>query len=120
MTASSSRCSAGQRCGPRTICRSASADRRRKSRARSDSDRKSTRLNSSHQIISYAVFCLKKKNAQHAPHPCLATVVGGHRQHEGVAAVFGEEILQLAPQCPRLLVGVLSPLHPTCHVHPEP
>src|SRR5207244_6486127 len=27
-----------------------------------NSDRKSTRLNSSHQIISYAVFCLKKKN----------------------------------------------------------
>src|SRR5258708_11203933 len=29
---------------------------------RQDQDRKSTRLNSSHQIISYAVFCLKKKN----------------------------------------------------------
>src|SRR5438552_885506 len=29
---------------------------------RSREDRKSTRLNSSHQIISYAVFCLKKKN----------------------------------------------------------
>src|SRR5258708_14148212 len=28
-------------------------------------DRKSTRLNSSHQIISYAVFCLKKKKNQH-------------------------------------------------------
>src|SRR5207244_5346662 len=28
------------------------------------SDRKSTRLNSSHQIISYAVFCLKKKITQ--------------------------------------------------------
>src|SRR5258708_15712608 len=28
----------------------------------SAADRKSTRLNSSHQIISYAVFCLKKKN----------------------------------------------------------
>src|SRR5574344_2241037 len=27
-----------------------------------EQDRKSTRLNSSHQIISYAVFCLKKKN----------------------------------------------------------
>src|SRR5258708_14653746 len=27
-------------------------------------DRKSTRLNSSHQIISYAVFCLKKKKLQ--------------------------------------------------------
>src|SRR5206468_8062396 len=29
--------------------------------ARSTSDRKSTRLNSSHDQISYAVFCLKKK-----------------------------------------------------------
>src|SRR5258708_18735955 len=28
-------------------------------------DRKSTRLNSSHQIISYAVFCLKKKKTRH-------------------------------------------------------
>src|SRR5256885_11194420 len=27
-----------------------------------DIDRKSTRLNSSHLVISYAVFCLKKKN----------------------------------------------------------
>src|SRR5437764_7395876 len=27
-----------------------------------DEDRKSTRLNSSHRCISYAVFCLKKKN----------------------------------------------------------
>src|SRR5437660_3646722 len=32
-------------------------------RARGDEDRKSTRLNSSHVAISYAVFCLKKKNA---------------------------------------------------------
>src|SRR5258708_10490139 len=29
-----------------------------------EEDRKSTRLNSSHQIISYAVFCLKKKNTK--------------------------------------------------------
>src|SRR5256885_2647448 len=28
-------------------------------------DRKSTRLNSSHLVISYAVFCLKKKTAEH-------------------------------------------------------
>src|SRR5438552_10591548 len=34
--------------------------RGRPDRSRSE-DRKSTRLNSSHQIISYAVFCLKKK-----------------------------------------------------------
>src|SRR5688572_31253813 len=31
-------------------------------------DRKSTRLNSSHSQISYAVFCLKKKNYIHNPH----------------------------------------------------
>src|SRR5438094_2663557 len=31
-----------------------------------DTDRKSTRLNSSHRTISYAVFCLKKKNAARA------------------------------------------------------
>src|SRR3712207_472395 len=33
-------------------------------------DRKSTRLNSSHANISYAVFCLKKKNATHANTSC--------------------------------------------------
>src|SRR5258708_9036130 len=32
-------------------------------------DRKSTRLNSSHQIISYAVFCLKKKKTIYALPP---------------------------------------------------
>src|SRR5256885_11940185 len=34
-------------------------------------DRKSTRLNSSHLVISYAVFCLKKKNTllAHAARP---------------------------------------------------
>src|SRR5256885_12505687 len=30
------------------------------------SDRKSTRLNSSHLVISYAVFCLKKKKDDHS------------------------------------------------------
>src|SRR5438034_7789976 len=34
-------------------------------------DRKSTRLNSSHTVISYAVFCLKKKK-QAAPRPSAA------------------------------------------------
>src|ERR1022692_3376668 len=36
-------------------------------------DRKSTRLNSSHLVISYAVFCLKKKNRFSSEHtaPCL-------------------------------------------------
>src|SRR2546429_3125046 len=33
----------------------------------SGQDRKSTRLNSSHGYISYAVFCLKKKKKEHFP-----------------------------------------------------
>src|SRR5258708_11095928 len=36
-----------------------------------DRDRKSTRLNSSHQIISYAVFCLKKKITHNRQTPCV-------------------------------------------------
>src|SRR2546422_1151566 len=36
--------------------------------AHPDLDRKSTRLNSSHGYISYAVFCLKKKNKTHEDH----------------------------------------------------
>src|SRR5256885_11695276 len=38
---------------------------RRRQYARRARDRKSTRLNSSHLVISYAVFCLKKKKKIH-------------------------------------------------------
>src|SRR5256886_7888402 len=38
-------------------------------------DRKSTRLNSSHSQISYAVFCLKKKKE---PQPHVVTHTSGH------------------------------------------
>src|SRR2546422_3612431 len=43
------------------------------------SDRKSTRLNSSHGYISYAVFCLKKKNSNNvynhaSPADCLLMI----------------------------------------------
>src|SRR2546426_9272174 len=34
-------------------------------------DRKSTRLNSSHLVISYAVFCLKKKNQVESQQSCV-------------------------------------------------
>src|SRR3989454_8180826 len=37
----------------------------RESGAIEQEDRKSTRLNSSHLVISYAVFCLKKKKIKH-------------------------------------------------------
>src|SRR2546426_8238501 len=39
--------------------------RRRGGSGAEDGDRKSTRLNSSHLVISYAVFCLKKKKKDH-------------------------------------------------------
>src|SRR5688572_31905723 len=43
--------------------------RRRQDRAcRDHQDRKSTRLNSSHSQISYAVFCLKKKKKKKSQH----------------------------------------------------
>src|SRR5438034_8518842 len=39
-------------------------------------DRKSTRLNSSHTVISYAVFCLKKKTDNAGAHrPCPASAL---------------------------------------------
>src|SRR5947207_10209302 len=38
------------------------ADDLREIESAASQDRKSTRLNSSHTVISYAVFCLKKKN----------------------------------------------------------
>src|SRR2546426_9225142 len=43
-------------------------------------DRKSTRLNSSHLVISYAVFCLKKKKSdvKPAPKPPRQTNVSTH------------------------------------------
>src|SRR5256885_12299844 len=40
-------------------------------------DRKSTRLNSSHLVISYAVFCLKKKKINHITLPArLRSLLG--------------------------------------------
>src|ERR1039457_4191692 len=42
-------------------------DPRQERRPGGQLDRKSTRLNSSHLVISYAVFCLKKKTDEHKP-----------------------------------------------------
>src|SRR5207244_13057544 len=62
--ASSPRCALPDRAGRRVSRRSWSLPfcwfcRSPRARGTADGDRKSTRLNSSHQIISYAVFCLK-------------------------------------------------------------
>src|SRR5260363_448788 len=53
------------------------------SRCAANRDRKSTRLNSSHQITSYAVFCLKKKNV-----PAC-----------GAAAFYGNAGADLSAEC---------------------
>src|SRR5260221_6997153 len=48
-------------------------------------DRKSTRLNSSHTVISYAVFCLKKKNKFHhrtATRRILFETTSNHRSRQ--------------------------------------
>src|SRR2546430_13513249 len=44
-------------------------------------DRKSTRLNSSHSQISYAVFCLKKKQQLQSQHPCARSKTVSLHQH---------------------------------------
>src|SRR5256885_9945082 len=49
-------------------------------------DRKSTRLNSSHLVISYAVFCLKKKKYTF------------HRHHNIIHTLHSSESLQLSAQ----------------------
>src|SRR3712207_6917751 len=59
-------------CSPRA--EAGAGIRRRDGDAEGVSDRKSTRLNSSHANISYAVFCLKKKKKTTA-----RALVGGQR-----------------------------------------
>src|SRR2546422_6299966 len=46
-------------------------------------DRKSTRLNSSHGYISYAVFCLKKKKKPSLTTPLSTTVIRGTQAARG-------------------------------------
>src|SRR2546426_5018412 len=73
-----SACSAGATARGRRAAEAADDRRQRAAAERRDAgaapagDRKSTRLNSSHLVISYAVFCLKKKKTtiqviEHAP-----------------------------------------------------
>src|SRR5690242_21447499 len=77
----------------RVSCRFRSTSWTAISRCRSEllSDRKSTRLNSSHMSISYAVFCLKKKKknkkdvrvrrAHQLPQPAQRGDLEGHPGH---------------------------------------
>src|SRR5690606_40328869 len=70
---------------------------------RDEGDRKSTRLNSSHVKISYAVFCLKKKNISsrrteraRSPYTHVASIrVRATTQWEGTIAVISLAISQV-------------------------
>src|SRR5256885_11868522 len=56
-------------------CAASSSARWTRTRSSSTSDRKSTRLNSSHLVISYAVFCLKKKKHHSGTLPAVSSAV---------------------------------------------
>src|SRR3712207_7139605 len=50
-------------------------------RAPAGADRKSTRLNSSHANISYAVFCLKKKKKRKLPQHSSIKITNQHKHN---------------------------------------
>src|SRR5438034_2784933 len=64
---------------------------RRPARAPDRQDRKSTRLNSSHTVISYAVFCLKKKKNNRTPH---------HAQQVGTDLALVDRVIVVATAKP--------------------
>src|SRR2546426_5148156 len=74
--------------------------------ARPLGDRKSTRLNSSHLVISYAVFCLKKKNTWHAALGRPILLLASTREGEE------KRLLDALPAWDGSLLVVIVPRHP--------
>src|SRR6267378_1058319 len=74
---------------------------------RKEVDRKSTRLNSSHVEISYAVFCLKKKKVE--PVPCMEAV-------PALAAPVPESANELEAGCVRDRTVMTPRMHATTTV----
>src|SRR2546430_7173656 len=70
-------------------------------------DRKSTRLNSSHSQISYAVFCLKKKKKQQQH----------RRASTGPSLTYTKQSIQATiPICPHCLdINVINTIHAAHH-----
>src|SRR3712207_6876257 len=100
----------GDRAGRRPAVGAAAArvDARRPGRAR---DRKSTRLNSSHANISYAVFCLKKKKTPIQQHDTDGIVSLSFQPHTPRSAHL--------PQKPSHQCGIdCKPLHARYHLPP--
>src|SRR5258708_13925125 len=57
-------------------------------------DRKSTRLNSSHQIISYAVFCLKKKKKKKKNAQRRDSLTGHSPRHSSISSSSDLQLIQ--------------------------
>src|SRR5256885_10552133 len=70
-------------------------------------DRKSTRLNSSHLVISYAVFCLKKKKQIHGNEVFL--IDDARSGVRCVARPYGSALFQARVEVPRFVVCHPSP-----------
>src|SRR3954466_11280690 len=73
--------------------------------SRTGSDRKSTRLNSSHTIISYAVFCLKKNKHFPSPEPLRRSLSTPLPPRDAPTAPLGPPLVHGAPR----LQGVRPP-----------
>src|SRR5438132_4535012 len=69
-------------------------------------DRKSTRLNSSHTVISYAVFCLKKKNYASSKSPELIASKQRRTSYTSSGVVYFSDITPASH--PYLLLQRLS------------
>src|SRR2546430_2393642 len=72
-------------------------------------DRKSTRLNSSHSQISYAVFCLKKKNKAAATVGQAHTIIAALSDGWANATCQHELTLSSRARAPVVLCPVLIP-----------
>src|SRR5256886_2135659 len=83
-------------------------------------DRKSTRLNSSHIQISYAVFCLKKKKNTHTllPPRQLPPISRPRRQHPRLppptTPTTSDRVLPVAQHLPSFSARTAAPSRPTC------
>src|SRR5256885_3254226 len=71
-------------------------------------DRKSTRLNSSHLVISYAVFCLKKKK-KHSYNFIFANQASNSTHSSPSQSQTNRALYNCAPRCDVPLI--ISPFH---------
>src|SRR5256885_7474975 len=83
--------------------------------SRRPGDRKSTRLNSSHLVISYAVFCLKKKKHEVTDLAALGVLLG----NAVVDVVVVKLSVEYASLLHALVYTVSHALHKYLHDHSE-